>query len=355
MKVFIRATSCISPQETFDNKLFSFEPKEYTKGILDIIEPDYKGIIDVRQIRRMSKVVRTGVATAMKCLHETNERNVDAIITATAYGCMEDSETFLKHITEQDEALLSPISFIQSTYNTVGAQIALMLKCHSYNNTFVHRGFSFEHALLESMLILNEDRMQAVLTGSADEITDFSFNVFKRFGLYKTIPVSNLNLFNSTSKGSIAGQGAAFFLLSGHASENDYAKLDALEMLYKPGQNEITKHIQQFLLTQELTKDDIDLVITGKNGDARNDLFYNEIGNNIFKNIPSINYKHLCGEYPTSSSFAMWLAANIIRQNKLPVCFKNETPVQKNFERILVCNNYQNRYISLILLSSCNK
>jgi 3-oxoacyl-[acyl-carrier-protein] synthase II len=353
--MFIRSASCISPQQTFNHELFFSQPEEYQDNILDVIEPDYKNIIDAKLLRRMSKIVRIGSATALACLNEAAEKNVDAIITGTAYGCMEDSERFLRSIVEQDEEALSPTSFIQSTHNTVGAQIALMLKCHEYNNTFVHRGFSFEHALLDALLLLNENQHQQVLAGSADEITDLTFSVLKRFGLYKQSPVSNLDLFTSNTKGSIAGQGAAFFLLSGQSSKADYAIINAIETFYNPADEFIVRNkIEQFLSAQTITNNDIGLIITGKNGDAKNDCVYDDLETNLFKNIPSINYKHLCGEYPTSSSFALWLAANILKRKVLPECFKHENINAQKIKTILVYNSYQGKYHSLILLSSCD-
>lgn len=355
MKIFIRAASCISPQQTFNHELFFSQPKEYSCNILDVVEPAYKDIIDAKLLRRMSKIIRIGSATALACLNEANEKNVDAIITGTAYGCMEDSEKFLRSIVEQDEEALSPTSFIQSTHNTVGAQIALMLKCHEYNNTFVHRGFSFEHALLDALLLLNESQHQQVLAGSADEITDLTFSVLKRLGLYKQSPVSNFNLFTANTKGSIAGQGAAFFLLSDQSSKNDYAIINAVETFYNLADEVAVRNkIDQFLLVQKITSDNIDLIITGKNGDAKNDCVYDDLKTNIFKNIPSINYKHLCGEYQTSSSFALWLAANILKRKILPECFRDENIDAKKIKTILIYNSYQGKYHSLILLSSCN-
>lgn len=354
MKIFIRAASCISPQSTFDQQLFLNNPVEYNSNMLGVIEPDYKNILDAKLLRRMSKIVRIGAATASACLKESGETNVDAIITGTAYGCMEDSENFLKSIILQNEEALSPTAFIQSTHNTVGAQIALMLKCHEYNNTFVHRGFSFEHALIDAMLLLNETHAQKILAGSADEITQLTFQVLQRFGFYKQSAISNLELYSSDSKGSIAGQGTAFFLLTNIAAEDNYAIIDGTETIYKPDDvNEIKKRINNFLATHAISTDEIDLVITGKNGDAKSDHLYDQLNENFFKNVSVINYKHLCGEYPTSTSFATWLAANILKEQKLPACF-NTTSSQKKFKRILIYNNYQSSYHSLILLSACN-
>ena len=356
MKIYIRAASCISPQQTFQGELFFSDPKEYIANLLKVIEPDYKNIFDTKQMRRMSRIVRFSLAAAMSCLKEAGKENVDAIIIGTAYGCMEDSEAFLRTITEQDEQMLSPTSFIQSTHNTVGAQIALLLKCHNYNNTFVHRGFSFEHALMDAMLLLKENRAKNVLAGSTDEMTEFTFSILKRFGLYKQSPLSTFSLYSSETKGSICGEGAAFFLLSDEFSDDVYAQLDAVEIFYKPASlTEIKKRLEQFFDLHEIAAKDIDLVIAGKNGDARNDILFTEVESDIFKDNVVINYKHLCGEYPTSTSLAMWLASNIIRRNKLPKCFEDEKTTKKNFKKILICNNYQGKYHALLLLSSHQK
>jgi hypothetical protein len=105
----------------------------------------------------------------------------------------------------------------------VGAQIALLLTCHAYNNTFVHRGFSFESALLDAIMLLQDGETTSVLAGSVDEITDISYAILSRFGFYKRFPVSNLGLISTVSKGSIAGEGAAFFQQA--SLPNAYAQL----------------------------------------------------------------------------------------------------------------------------------
>ena len=355
MKIFIKAASCISPQETFNQQFFSSSAKAYNSNFIKAIEPDYKTIIDPKLLRRMSRIVRTGLVAAIACLKESELSNVDAIITGTAYGCMEDSEKFLQTIVEHDETMLSPTSFIQSTHNTVAAQIALFLKCNAYNNTFVHRGFSFEHALIDTMLLLHEGSAKNILTGSAEEMTDFTFNVLRRFGMYKQLPVLNLDLYKSDSRGSIAGEGTAFFVLSNEASEKNYAELTDLKTFYKAESlSSVDENIKAFLQAKELSIEDIDLVVTGKNGDCKTDKEYDELQENVFQTTPVINYKHLCGEYPTSSSFAMWLVASIIKKQQLPQCFEDEKSTPKSFKKILIYNNYQNKYHSLILLSAIN-
>lgn len=284
----------------------------------------------------------------MECLKEAGVENTDAIIAGTAYGCLADTESFLTKMVENKEELLTPTAFIQSTHNTVAAQIALMIKCHNYNNTFVHRGFSFENALLDAMSLMLDNEASTVLVGGVDEITNISHEILSRFGLYKKGAVSNLGLFDPASKGTIDGEGAAFFLLSTEASGDDYAKLDALHTFYKPaGAADVKRNIENFLSSQSITISDVDLVIQGRNGDRRNDLVYNDLGQSLFAPVNRIDYKHLCGEYPTSSAFALWLAANILKTGKIP------SSVLENPKKILFYNHYQNIHHSLYLLSAC--
>ncbi|HJP62955.1 MAG TPA: beta-ketoacyl synthase N-terminal-like domain-containing protein [Mucilaginibacter sp.] len=350
MKVFIRSAAAISAQNTFRNEEFLNEPAEYIGTRLPVIEPDYKEYIDAKLIRRMSHVIKRGVAAAKECLNNANIEMPGAIITGTAFGCMEDTITFLTRIVEGNEEMLPPTAFIQSTHNTVAAQIALMLKCHEYNNTFVHKGVSFESALTDAIMLLNEGDADNILAGGTEEMVDTSFKVLTRLGLYKRRPVSNLNLFNEESKGTVGGEGAAFFLLTDKPSPENMAELVALQTLYKP--DDLPDAINSFLSANALQSKDIDLLITGKNGDINNDSIYKELTAGLFKNNAIANYKHLCGEYPVSSSFALWLAANILKKGIVPEVVLERTAGDAAPKKILIYNHYQNKYHSLMLVSA---
>lgn len=351
--MYIKATGIISPQKTFGHQPL-VDVMEYTGNRLTCIEPDYKLFIDPKQIRRMSRIIRMGVAAAMECLQEAAVTVPDAIVTGTAYGCLEDTHSFLSKMVEFNEELLTPTSFIQSTHNTIGAQIGLMLQCNSYNNAFVHRGFSFESALLDAMMLLKEKDAANVLAGAIDEITNTSYTILNRLGLYKQGPVSNLDIYKTKTKGTIAGEGATFFLLADEPAATDYAKLIGLHTFYKPGGiKEIEKQIASFLQKHSVSIADIDLIITGKNGDAGEDNIYEQLEQTVFNTKDTVNYKHLCGEYPTAAAFAMWLAAVTVKRGKLPAIL-NETPSpDKKIERILIYNHYRGIHHSLSLLSAC--
>jgi 3-oxoacyl-[acyl-carrier-protein] synthase II len=354
MSIYIRAAVSISPQHTFEQSVPLAVLVENAGNRMPCLEPDYKAWIDPKLIRRMGRIIKMGVVAALACLKEAQIQMPEAIITGTAMGCMEDSSVFLTKMVENKEEMLTPTAFIQSTHNTIGAQIALMLKCHQYNNTFVHRGFSFESALLDAIMLLNENEITQALVGGVDEITDISHNVQTRLGLYKSALLSNKLLFQTPTRGTIGGEGAAFFVLTNELSAQNYAQLEAVETFYKPTNTAaIAEKIAAFLAQQNTELADIDLIMTGRSGDPKNDTVFDALEQTLFSKQAVVYFKHLCGEYPTASSFALWLAAHILKKSQIPeiVEVRNTKPAQ--LKKVLIYNHFQAIHHTLMLVSAC--
>ena len=146
-KVFVNGCGVISAQKTFDNKEFLKEITTYNAKVLPVVNPVYKDYISGGAARRMALGVKMGVVASNIAMQEAQLKNVDAIITGTGMGCLLDSEKFLSKLIDNNEQFLTPTSFIQSTHNTVGGQIALGIQCKGYNFTYVHSSVSFESSL----------------------------------------------------------------------------------------------------------------------------------------------------------------------------------------------------------------
>lgn len=146
------------------------------------LRSDIKVLIPEMNLRRrMSRVVKSGVAAGIESLLEFGDRaQIDAVVTATGLGCIADSEKFLDGLIAGDETMLNPTPFIQSTFNTVGAQIALLRGLHCYNTTYAHRWTSFENALTDAALRIGAGWSQAVLVGAFDETTPSVEKVLQR-------------------------------------------------------------------------------------------------------------------------------------------------------------------------------
>ncbi len=351
MTTYIKGMGNISPQQTWDDGALLSEPLVYHDDRLKCHEPDYTKYIDPKQLRRMSRVIKMGVAAGSMALKEAGLSVPNGIITGTAYGCLEDTGIFLNKMIENNEHALNPTPFIQSTHNTIGSQIALLLQCQGYNQTYTQGAFSFESALLDGMLELQDTPNQSLLVGGVDEITSTSHSIQKRFGIFKK-EMSNLDLFKSEEKGTLNGEGAAYFVLSGEKGTNDKVCIEAVKTLYKPSEFDLYNEINSFLDTASVKPSDIDLVLTGKSGDRNFDADTDKIIDAFFSTTSIGLFKHLCGEYPTASAFALWLGAKIIQENHIPAAIvyrNNSRPIR----RLLIYNPYFSTHHSLILLRAC--
>jgi 3-oxoacyl-[acyl-carrier-protein] synthase II len=354
MEAYIKGIGIISPQKTFDTKDFLSEVVEYDTNSLRCIEPSYKDYLNPTLARRMGRIIKMGIAASSVCFKDSGVSMPDAIITGTALGCLEDTEKFLLAIIENDEQFLTPTSFVQSTHNTVSAQIALQLKCMNYNFTYVHKGFSFESSVLDGLMTIAEGNGKNVLVGGHDEMTDKYYRVCDRVNYWKKEVTPTMELIKSKSNGSIAGEGAAFFMLSNEVSDSNYAKLRSIKFIYKPeSQKEIETRLNEMMAEKGLTANDIDVVVYGMNGDARYDGVYHQLKDSFFRNSTATYFKHLCGEYQTSGSFAMWVAANILKTQSVPQSILLRDKKHTQLKNVLIYNSFMGTDHSAFLLSQC--
>lgn len=355
MEAFIRGIGNISPQLTFDNGVFLEEIREYNTARLQAIGPDYKNYIQPNQLRRMSRLLKMGVTAAGICLHDAGVEKPDAIITGTGLGMMEETEKFLNGMLDNGEKLLNPTAFIQSTHNTVGAHIAVMLGCNNYNLTYVHGPVSLENALLDSLMRLEEKPSDTVLLGGIEEMTEAHFTITDSMGFWKKGGISNLEILNDKTPGTIAGEGASFFLLSKEVNPNNYGLIRGLSNRFNPEKKDIAiDHVKDFLTAHDMKATDIDLVILGLNGDPVSDAVYQPVASYFEGTALQTWYKHLSGEHYLASSFALWMAARIMKSQHAPdVVMLNKTLKPGKIRNLLIINHHKNIHHSIILVSSC--
>ncbi len=277
MNAYINGIGLVSPQKTTEPGAFLSEVIDHNADYLKCINPNYKASSDPLAARRMSRLIKMGITSAKLCLAEAGITMPDAIITGTGLGSVEDTEKILDSIILQEQ-LLNPAPFIQSTYNTINSQIAINLKCHNYNSTYVHRTFSFESGLLDAMMQLEEKTANHVLVGGIDEMTINHLKIIRRLGHFKMIPAFNLNLLKYESPGAIAGEGSGYFLLSSEKNERTYSSITGVGTFYKPGGQEgIKNRIIAFLSSLNLKIEDVDIFLTGLNGDMEFDTIYYQL------------------------------------------------------------------------------
>jgi 3-oxoacyl-(acyl-carrier-protein) synthase len=347
MNIYINGTGCVSPQRSWDAGSFLETVAEHSGRMIQCLEPDVDPGLDDKYLRRMSRLIRLGWIAAKCCTDDAGQRP-DAIITGSGWGSVLDSEKFLLSIYKNKENFLPPTPFIQSTHNALGAQIAMLLNSCDYNMSYAHGNFSFEQALIDGMMHLQAGDSRWVLAGGFDEITANQFTLMDRLGTWRNESASNLRLFDQEEKGTIAGEGFGFFMLGIEPGKNVYARVEAVETIFA---RTLTVADSQSL--NKLNTDHIDLVLAGLNGDRETDLIYRGMLSGLFpQGVNIAAYKHLCGEYHTSSAFAMWLAARLLKDQSVPAAIKfvrGNPP--KEINRIMIYTHHKGERHSFIVLS----
>lgn len=351
--IYINGMGCISAQDTFTTDFLQNVVINTTAVTLPAITPDFKEFIAPAAARRMAKGVKNGIAASAKALQEAGVAMPGAIITGTGMGCNIDSEKFLKAVIDNTEEHLTPTSFIQSTHNTVGGQIALNLGCKAYNFTYVSGAVSFESCLLDAMMQLQEQEADDILIGGVDELAEFTTKFQQLSGVLKNAADAPFAVLESETPGAVLSEGAVFFVLSGKKQQSTYAQVTDVAMYNILGQDEIGKELEEFLQKNDLDSNNIDAIVLGYNGDIQYDRYYSSLAEDIFPATAQLYYKHLSGEYNTASAFGLWIAANILKIQSTPDVLAANAIKPAQYKNILLYNQYRGKDHSFTLVSVC--
>jgi hypothetical protein len=321
--MFITASSTISHQPSFRNNGFSLKISELSHAS-ELIEPDYSEFIPAMDRRRMSKVIKMAIACSIDCLQQAGLDQPDGIIVGTSMGCCVHTKNFLDKIIGANEGPLSPTNFIVSTHNTIAGQISLLLKNHGYNVTHTQNSLSFEQALLDGILCI-QNGYKNVLVGGSDEEENTIYNMKARLN------DENLHL----------AYGSSFFILSGEATTPASVNLVDVESFGLI--NDPSKIIMRFLDSNNLSPGEIDLVLYSNTENKKTDQLQM-----IFDQKKLFDYQKISGTYYTNSAFAMNYGIDVLRHESHPV-FGN------SISKVLVCNNLIPENLGLILLDNKNQ
>ncbi len=310
---YVRSLAQVSCQTPLSDEWID-NPVVFYKSYVRAQEPDTKGLIPPAEARRMSKILKRTVATSIAALNQSGIHQPDAIITGTGNGCMENSEKFLIDLCTYGESCLKPTLFMQSTHNTISSLIAIILKCHGYNNTYSHKGLSFESALLDAWLQIKGGLIRNALVGAHDEVTPFMSLVMER-----THP--EYSFISETSMSAV---------LSGNEDTGNICEIEDIKIFHHPD----LKHLAS-LLSEE--KDSV--LMLGMNGNPLNDKPYQELIENLDYSPRIMQYKNIFGENFSSSAMAFYSAARILEKGETA-----DTPLR----RITILNHSESTAWSVV-------
>src|SRR5690606_29107071 len=153
------------------------------------------------------------------------------------------SEKFLKAIIDNKEQYLTPTSFIQSTHNTVGGQIALNMQCKGYNFTYVNGVVSLESALQDAKMQIETGEAVTILTGGVDETSGHTLSLYELIEVIKNRNDAPFDVLQPKSIGVVMSEGAGFFVLENKKTENTYAVFEDIQLQNTLSENEVKAFI----------------------------------------------------------------------------------------------------------------
>ena len=305
------------------------------------IDPDFKAFIPPLEARRMGKILKRAIATSESALQAADSTEVDAIITGTGLGCIENTEFFLDALCREGEQMLKPTYFMQSTHNTISSLVGIRKKCHGYNVTYAHKEISFDSALYDALLQLQLGTIHSALVGGHDEMTPSYFNLLTKAG-YLGNP------------SQVAGETAVSLVLRHKPAEGTtpLCRIAGMKLLYQPDGDRLRQQLHQLLSAASLTLDQIDAVMLATNGDPKHDDLCLRHYRQLFGTLPALHYKHLFGESYTASGLGLYAAACCLNQQRIPSqLYAANAPHNPKPPTSILIHNTDGKNHSLILLT----
>jgi 3-oxoacyl-(acyl-carrier-protein) synthase len=248
----------------------------------------------------------------------------------------------------EGEELLNPTCFMQSTHNTISSLVAIDAKCRGYNSTYAHKGISFECALQDAFLQLQNGQIKTALVGAHDEMTPAYFKMLKKAG------------FIGQPNQTFASETAVAMMLGIEKSEKTLCKIEYIDKRYATSDmREIANRISQIATP--------DYIMLGTNGTPETDKIYYENCQKLFPNVPLLQYKNIFGESYTAPALGVYAAAMCLQRGEIPdflICvmrnaycdMRQESRISQYGKsqianRILCYNHFENKNHTFVLLS----
>lgn len=298
---FIHKYSTISQSNVFNRNILDYYFNNPAN--IELIHPEYKKVISGINLRRMSAIVKMGLANTLVCIPR---QKVDAIVVGTGLGSIHNTELFLSSFTDSELFVLSPTPFINSVHNTISGEIALHTKNKGYNSTYSQGGLSFEGALIDAILLTKEGHN--VILGGVDESTPILNNIIKKMG----------SQYKFTT-------GSTFFNLSSIKKDSLAEILNCI----------ITKKHKLNSLINENFNPNEDFIISGSS-------FCNSS-----ERIKHLDYSKFSGIYMSNSAFGMQLAVELLNSNITHIENHN---LPLNMKRIFIINYASKNDVGVTIL-----
>ena len=262
-----------------------------------------EGFVPKRALRRVDHYSSMAVLGSCLALEDAgmlqNSHQKMAVVIATGYGATRTTFSFLDSILANGDPCASPTLFSNSVHNAAAAHVSILLKINGPNLTVSQFELSVPSALLSACRWLEDKQIDAVLFGGVDEYCDVLGYSWQRF--FGSEQNAGIEPLNWGLQSAIAGEGAAFFLLTrDNGDQPKYGYIADVQMGHiDNGGPDIAQDATVFL------------------GVDRQKSCGTLYPNYIPERTNTANYTALYGSFPVNTAFDMAIAALSLKEGKV--------------------------------------
>ena len=175
-----------------------------------------KEFVPVRTLRRIDQFSRLALlgsylALADAGLADTGQERL-GVIVASGYGATGVTYAFLKSFIDDGDVCASPTHFANSVHNSAAANLSILLNARGPSLTVSQFDLSVPSALASARQWLLEDRVDRVLFGAVEELSELiGYAWYRQRGAPQSVSMTPLRTEKETA---IPAEGAAFLLFS---------------------------------------------------------------------------------------------------------------------------------------------
>ncbi|RPI77220.1 MAG: hypothetical protein EHM45_09935 [Desulfobacteraceae bacterium] len=292
------------------------------------------------EYRKMSRLSRMATAASIEAMKESGlklesmDRDRIGIVLGTAFGSSSHLDEFYLSFLKDGPRGAQPFLFPETVQNTAASHVAIYHKIPGPNVTFCQNELSAESALAYAINLLEQDLVDVVLTGGAEEVSFTQFECFHALGALNPIKINEGDVIKPRLRGGhILGEGAGVLVLEREEFARKrgarvYGRMGACVLQggqavighYAREGRALGRVMEQALEQAGLKAREVDQLDLGANFSGElEDLEYSRI-KQMFENIRRVTpLKYLLGECSGSSSLR--IAAGLLslkEQRRLP-------------------------------------
>ncbi len=257
--------------------------------------------VDKRILRRVDHYSKIALLGAHLALEDAgillSDRSRMGLIVASGYGPGRTTQSFLDTFINDGDNLSSPTFFSNSVQNAAVANVSIVLKITGPGLTVSQFEMSFASALFTAKNWLDQGYVDSVLLGAVDEYFDQLGYFWHRFYGRDATDDHELRPFALDLQTGIAGEGAAFFLLTKTEDRKDE----------KYG---IIEEVSMGRCGKDLLVPNDSFLILGADGHKKCGEFYRP----YVANGAAVSYTPIYGTLPIGPAFDLAIAGLSLKQ-----------------------------------------